>query len=403
MLNKIYKAIIVGGGASGLILSIELSKKFNGENVALIEKLDRVGKKLLSTGNGQCNFTNLDMDLSHYHSKVKDFCKTAITKYSPNFVIDYFKDLGILPTVDDGKVYPLSKQASSVLDALRFKLQSLNTKVFLNSKVIRIKKGKPFEVCLENGEILYAENVILSCGGKSGANVGTDGSSYKLFEDLGHTTTSLTPSLVQLKTENGKIKGLKGLKQKCLVKLVENGKNVKVFLGDVLFTDYGVSGNAIFSLSSYVNYQNSSLIIDFCPQISCEELEKTLLLKQRNCPYLTTEYLLGGIVNTKIASSVLRNLNICNLNESIKKANVKKVVYAIKNYELNILGCLGFDMSQTTRGGLNCLEFDSNTLQSLLCTNLYATGEVLDVVGDCGGYNLQWAFSSAFLVSESVK
>ncbi len=402
MSNKIFKAIIIGGGASGLTLAIELSKKYGGQNIGLVERLDRVGKKILSTGNGQCNFTNTDMNLSHYHSEVKDFCESAITKYSQNFVIDYFKNLGVLSIVEEEKVYPLSKQASSILDALRFKLQSLNTRIYLNSKIVKIKKDKIFEVCIENGESLFSENVILSCGGKSGSHLGSDGSSYKLFEEFGHSLTKLTPTLVQLKTETSKIKGLKGLKQKCEVKLLEDNKVVKEVLGDVLFTDYGVSGNAIFSISSYVKYINSLLIIDFCPQIPSKDLEKALLLKQKNCPYLTCEYLLGGIINTKIASSLLRNLNICNLNESIKDVDVKKIVFAIKNYELKIIGCLDFDMSQATRGGLNCNQFDKNTLQSKLVKGLYATGEVLDVVGDCGGYNLQWAFSSAFLVSESI-
>ena len=323
--TKVFKVIIIGGGASGLISAIELSKKFKGENVALVERLDRVGKKLLSTGNGQCNFSNSDGSLCHFHSQNNNFYKTALTTFSNDFIVKYFEDLGILSTCEDGKFYPLSKQASSVLDALRFKIQSLNTKVFLNSKVVLIKKDKFFKVELENGEILQGEKVVLCVGGKSASHLGSDGSSYGLYQNFGHTLTDLTPQLVQLKVETSKIKGLKGLKQKALVKVQENGKIINEFLGDVMFTDYGLSGNAIFSASSYVSYNNSSLLLDFCPQISTSKLVEILKNKQKNCPYLTNEYLLSGIVNNKIASAILRNLNLCNLQDKIEFTNVEKV------------------------------------------------------------------------------
>ncbi len=400
---KVFKAIIIGGGMAGLTSAIILSKKFGGENIAVVEGQNRVGKKILSTGNGQCNLTNLDLSLSHFHSKNSEFFKHSIEKYDNNQMISFFNELGVLTTFEDDKVYPLSKQSSSVLDALRFKLESLNTRLFLGSKAIRTIKEKCFKVSLENGEVLEGENLIIAVGGKSSSHLGTDGTSYNLLTSFGHSLTNLYPSLVQLKTDKAKIKGMKGLKLKANVKAVINGKTAIEKEGEVLFTDYGVSGNAIFFISSYVVDKKAKLVLDLVPNLSKEELNGFLTNKVKNCPYLTLENLLSGIINNKIASAVLRNNGFSDLNEKISCSNLEKIVNLVKNYEIDIVGSMGFDNSQVTKGGISVNEFNPLTLESNLISNLYAVGEVLDVDGDCGGYNLQWAFSSASAVSYSIK
>lgn len=403
--NKgVFKAVIIGAGASGLALAVKLSLHFGGENVALIERLDRVGKKLLSTGNGQCNLTNVDCDLSHFHSEKLGFFENIITNYGKNSVQSFFESLGIPLTEDGGKVYPLSKQASSVLDALRFKISALNTQCFLGEKIVDIKKqGDLFTIYSDSGKVFNAQNVIVSVGGNSQKHLGTDGSSYTLLENFGHKKTKLYPSIVQLKADVKRLKGLKGLKQKVNAFAVVDKKVVANSYGDIMFTDYGLSGNVAFYLSSYFAGKNNSFIqIDFCPELNQIELINFIKNKQKNCSYLNVEHLLSGIMNTKIACAILRNLGF-SLELTVDKINAEEISMLIKNYRVEILGSLGFDGAQVTKGGIAVSEFDNKTLQSKLIKNLYATGEVLDVDGDCGGYNLTWAFSSAFAVADAIK
>ncbi len=400
---KIYKAVIVGAGMAGLTSSIALANRFGGENIALIEGQSRVGKKLLSTGNGQCNLTNLDLDFSHFHSKNNGFFEESIKNYPNSSLISFFNELGVLTTAEGGKVYPLSKQASSVLDALRFKVESLNVKLFLGVKAMRTIKENHFVITLDNGEELHSKNLIIAVGGKASAHLGTDGSSYHLLTSFGHELTSLYPSLVQLKTNKNAIKGMKGLKLKSNVKVISCDRVIAEKLGEVLFTDYGVSGNAIFYASAYATQNNSKLLLDLVPDLSYDELTCFLTKKVKNCPYLTLESLLSGIINNKIAAAVLRNSGYQNLSEAVSLSGLDKIAKLIKNYELDVLGTTGFSNAQVTKGGIDVSGFNPSTLESKLVSGLYAVGEVLDVDGDCGGYNLQWAFSSAMSASNSVK
>ena len=401
---SVKKVIIIGGGMAGLTCATQLSRNFNGNDICLIEKLQRVGKKILSTGNGQCNLTNVDCNLSHFHSEKSRFCENIITNYGKNSVQSFFESLGIPLTQDGDKVYPLSKQASSVLDALRFKISALNTQCFLGEKIVDIKKkDNLFTVYSESGKTFNAQNVIVSVGGNSQKHLGTDGSSYSLLEKFGHKKTKLYPSIVQLKADVKRLKGLKGLKQKVNAFAVVDGEVLASSHGDIMFTDYGLSGNVAFYLSSYFAGKNNSFIkIDFCPELSEVELTNFIKNKKINCPYLTVEHLLSGIMNAKIACAVLRNIGY-SLDVMVDSVDAEEISKHVKNYRVEILGSLGFDGAQVTKGGITVCDFDSNSLQSKLIENLYATGEVLDVDGDCGGYNLTWAFSSAFAVADAIK
>ncbi len=400
----IFKAVIIGAGASGLALAIKLGEKFGGDKIALIERLDRVGKKLLTTGNGQCNLSNVDCNISHFHSQNPAFSQKILSLYGSKSVTDFFDSLGVPTTVDGDKIYPLSKQASSIVDALRFKLLSLNVKLFLSEKVIAInRENSAFSVMCESGKVVMGENVIVSVGGCAQKHLGTDGSSYSLLENFGHKKTKVYPSIVQLKADVKRLKGLKGLKQKVCAKAVVGGREVAVISGDIMFTDYGLSGNVAFYLSSYFTGSSGGKItIDFCPDLSVEELSKLLKQKQQNCSYLTVEYLLQGIMNGKISQAILKNSNY-NLTDAITEIDVQSVCKTVKNYQIEVLGTLGFDVAQVTKGGIMLDGFNMETLQSKYQQNLYATGEVLDVDGDCGGFNLTWAFSSAFAVANAIK
>ncbi len=400
---KVYKAVIIGGGMAGLVSATLLSKKFGGENIAIIERLNRVGKKILSTGNGWCNLTNENITISNYHGNDVEFANCAINNFNKESLITFFESLGVKLIKENDKYYPLSKQASSVLDSLRFCLDYNKVNVFVDQKVIKVKKDKYFNVITENGGSYYAENVIVAVGGKSAKHLGTDGSSYNILTDFGHKITKLYPSLVQLKCEKEGIKGLKGIKAQVSLYAKTDKITSPKFNGDLLFTDYGVSGNAVFSVSSYIAGQNNSKIyVDFCPCMINNELSEFIENKIINCPYLTCENLLSGIIPNKIAQRLFLNNGIP-LDTSVKDINVTKVVGFIKNTEYKIVGDTGFDNSQVTHGGILTDDFNDRTMQSKLVKGLYAVGEVLDIDGDCGGYNLQWAYSSAMLACKDIK
>ncbi len=399
----VKKVIIVGGGMAGLTCATELSRRFNGNEIAVIEKLQRVGKKILSTGNGQCNLTNENLDLSHYHGTNANFAKHSLENYGKQSLIDFFEGLGVKIINDGGKYYPQSKQASSVLDALRFYLAYKNVDIYTEEKVINVTKKDYFCLTTDKGNKYFAQNVIIAVGGKSAKHLGTDGTSYNLLENFGHKTTKLYPSLVQLKCNPQEIKGLKGLKaQVSLYAKTDKVISPKI-KGELLFTDYGISGNVVFSVSSYLAGQkNASVCVDFCPNMSAEELKSFISTKIKNCPYLTYENLLSGILPNKIALRLVINSGF-KPDETVNLSCVDKIVKTIKTTAYAITGDTGFDNSQVTHGGVLTDDFDPQTMQSKLVSGLYAVGEVLDIDGDCGGYNLQWAYSSAMALSKDIK
>ncbi len=400
---SVNKVIIVGGGMAGLTCATELSRRFNGQDIVVIERLSRVGKKILSTGNGQCNLTNENLLLSNYHGTYVDFANHALETYGKQSLIAFFEELGIKVISDNGKYYPQSKQASSVLDALRFYLAYKKVEIYTEETVIDITKGKCFCIATDKGNKYYAENVIIAVGGKSAKHLGTDGTSYKLLEKFGHKVTKLYPSLVQLKCNIQDVKGLKGLKaQVSLYAKTESGVSPKI-KGELLFTDYGISGNAVFSVSSYVAGQkNSKVYADFCPNMKDNELKSFIENKIKNCPYLTYENLLAGILPNKIALRLVINAGF-KPDEKVSASCVDKIVNAVKTMVYTITGDTGFDNSQVTHGGVITNDFDDKTMQSKLVSGLYAVGEVLDIDGDCGGYNIQWAYSSAITASKDIK
>ena len=398
-MNKVYKVAIIGGGFSGLVSAEKLSSRIGGENVLVLERNDRVGKKILATGNGRGNLSNENVSVYNYHSILPSDVSYGIEKYGNKSIIDYFKGLGVDVSVEDGKIYPSSFQANSILDMLRLKLEYLKTDIRVGYRVDSVKcNGKAYKI-LANGESFFAEKVIFACGGKAGKQYGTDGTAYSLLQGLGHTVTPLYPSLVQIKTDVSKIKGLKGLKSQAVATLIVDGKKIKSFLGDVLFTDYGVSGNAIFYLSAYLpQNKKCSINLAFLPDKSEGEIAEFLQSKFMNVKYLGIEDALTGVVNKQIGRAIIRDCEGISLNED----GAKKIARAIKNFSLNVVGTLGFDYAQVTKGGIPFNEVVATTMESKKSKDVYVVGEMLDVDGDCGGYNLQWAYSSASIACDGV-
>lgn len=395
-MQKVYRVAIVGGGAAGLMSAVELlagENCFRGEEVVIIERNDRVGKKLITTGNGQGNLTNCNLSQENYYGNV-DFIDDFIALAKQTDLINYFYKLGIpLCTLKDGKMYPLSRQASSVLDIIRLYLEKkgVNTLTEIEATSIYNRNGI-FTITTNKGDF-QAENVIMATGGKCAKQFGTDGTAYRLVEKFGHKVTELYPSLVQLKCDLSLLRGLKGLKENAKVTAISNGKEVKSAVGEILFTEYGVSGNSVFQVSGHLtNAINPTLKIEFLPDLTRAEIEKMLI--DREQLGLIEENRLLGLINKRIGQAVLK---------TAKSQSCKDVSNALKELRLKVTGNLGFNYAQVTKGGVKTEEVNSKTYESKLIKGLFLTGEMLDIDGDCGGYNLTFAFVSGIVSAKTVK
>ncbi len=393
-----FKVAIIGGGFSGLVSAIVLSERFGGENIAVFERNDRVGKKILATGNGRGNISNINLTAEHYHSESgKTSAANAIEKYGYKSIIGFFCKLGIPVIYEGDRIYPSSLQASSVLDMMRVKLDFLKTDIKTNSEVVEIKRVSGGFCVLTSGGGYFAEKLVFAAGGKAGKQYGTDGKAFGVLAKLGVKITPLYPAIVQLKTETTYLKGLKGLKEKATVKAFDGDRFLSEFYGDVLFTDYGVSGNAVFYLSSYlVGTKNPEISVSFTGKTE-NELFEFLVQKVKTMPYISSDDILTGVINKQIGRAIAKR---CGANDSSERS-ARKIAACAKDFRLKVTGTLGFDYAQVTRGGVELGEV-TDDLELKKFKGLFVTGEALDIDGDCGGYNLQWAYSSAMTVAEKI-
>ncbi len=394
------KTAIIGGGASGLFLATALHTT---DKTVLFERNDRVGKKLSSTGNGQGNITNRLASQTSYFSATptgESLAKEVICAADESRLNEYFQGLGVLLSTDDrDRVYPVSRQASSLTDALRFAVAQKGIDLRLSSRVRDLQKAENgFVLTVESGEKtyqIYAESVVLCAGGKAAKNFGTDGAAYALAKEVGHNVTNLYPSLVQLKTDVAHTKTLKGIRVNDggLTAYLPDGKKVALN-GDIIFTDYGVSGDAVFRISAYIADKISAgvrLEIDFLPPFSKAEILQALQRKKTAFSDLPDGELLFGIVNNQVGRAVMKRAE----GDLLQAANL------VKAFPLTVTGSLGFDYAQVTKGGISMAEVTEN-LESRFAPGLYFAGEILDVDGPCGGFNLQWAYSSAMRVADAL-
>ena len=379
-----YDIAIIGGGASGLACAVTLKKYSPELSVVIIEAGDRLGKKLAATGNGQGNLKNADMGAEHFHGSGADFAYKLCKEY------DHLQLFDCLFTTDGkGRIYPSGKQASSLSDCLIKKVVSSGVKVITSTKVMGITKG--FELSLSDGKKLNADKVVIAAGGCAQKQFNTDGNAFTLAKSLGHTVTQTYPSLVQLKCGTKYIKTLKGIRAECGVAAYEDNKLIARTVGDVIFTDYGISGNAVFYISAYcAGRKNVTLSLEFLPSTDMAEIVSDIKRKL-DLGYAKSE-LLAGTLHNQIGRAIISRANT---------DDPKKIAELVKNFTLETNGSLGFDYAQVTKGGVPFAEIDA-TLQSKSANGLYLIGEVLDVDGDCGGYNLSWAFVSGMHAAKCI-
>ena len=382
-----FDVIIVGGGAAGLACALTLKKGNSNLSVAVCEKGDRLGRKLAATGNGQGNISNDDLSAEHYHGSLAPLAAKLIN--GGKFQVQSLFDC-LFVSDKSGRIYPAGKQASSLSDCLIREVEKLGVQILTKAEVTSISKG--FKLTLSDGRALSAKRVVLAFGGKAQKQFGTDGSAYALAKSFGHSTTQLSPAIVQLKCETQHIKTLKGIRAECRVSAYgKNGERLCATFGDVIFTDYGVSGNAVFYASSYIAGEDGAyLSLEFIPTFSQKEVEQNIKTKiERGYP---PSELLSGTLHNQIGRAIIKRCN---------SSDPAKIAHTVKNFTLPVLGSLGFDYAQVTKGGIPVSEVGDD-LQSRNASGLYFAGEALDVDGDCGGYNLTWAFVSGMHVAKNI-
>ena len=392
-----YDVVIIGGGGAGMAAAISAAR--GGSQVLICEKMQKLGKKVRISGNGRCNLTNDKLDASFFNPDAKAVVESVFAQFGRLDILKFFKELGLRVYSDkEGRVFPITNQAASVLDALELELSRLGVEFKCGSPVLAIKKTKEgFLLDLPSGSI-GAQRVVLAAGGKSYPIYGTDGSAYALATAFGHTLTETVPITVPLTSDDPWCKELSGQKILASVRYEIDGVTGPAVEHDLLFTDYGLSGLAVFDSSDQIAIalhrsldKNAMLLVDLLPFIHENELQKELARRlRRNFP---SDKLLMGLLPPKFSRV---------LEETLNTRNPITIASCVKNRRFRITGTRGWPEAEFTAGGIKLAEIDPKTLESKKCPGLFLAGEILDVNGRRGGFNLAWAWSSGHVAGQSA-
>ena len=396
---KSNNIIIVGGGASGILAAIIARR--NGANVTILERNSRIGKKILVTGNGRCNYTNSLTNVTDYNNQ--EFVAYGLGVFNPGRTMSFFSQLGIVPKIEnEGKTYPLSEQASSMIDVFLYELKHLKVNVITDALVNNIiKRNQSFTVFLENGSRYDADKVIIATGGKAMPKTGSDGIGYELASRLGHKIVPIFPALVKLKLECPYLKHLEGIKMPAKVELIHKNQVIQKEEGDILFGNYGISGPTILQISRkamalHNKNQKVYIKITLVSSLTKTEVKKRFMNAQEK----PVDFSLIGLINKRYVSAILKEARIFKQNTTIKDLTdnqLEALIDLLFDWRFLVTGSKSFSDAQVTAGGVSLEEINPETMESLKVSGLYFTGEVMDVDGRCGGYNLQWAWSSGYL------
>lgn len=405
--NKPSEVIVIGGGASGMMAAISAAR--NGAKVTILEHSDRIGKKILSTGNGKCNFTNSNQDPDNYHGENPGFVVEILKQADYFFTLKLFAQLGIHAKNKNGYVYPNSLQASSVLDVLRFELARLNVNIFCNVHISKIVKNvSGFHIYAFNNEF-ECDNLIICTGSKAAPVTGSDGSGYKYAIDFGHKIIKVLPGLVQLKSKAGYFKSIAGVRVDAELKLVVDNTVLLTEKGELQITNYGLSGIPIFQLSRFAAKaldakKKVNIIINFLPEFKIDSLIKFLKQRLSNSGNKTLEESLIGLLNKKLIVVLVKEagLSLNTRANTLNDSQIKRLANEINAFVVNIFATNSFENAQVCCGGISTDEINNTTLESKLIKGLYFAGEIIDIDGNCGGYNLQWAWSSGYVAGKNA-
>ncbi|HNY28099.1 MAG TPA: NAD(P)/FAD-dependent oxidoreductase [Candidatus Sumerlaeota bacterium] len=395
------RIVVVGGGASGLVAAIVAARL--GAPVLVIERMQRVGKKILATGNGRCNLANRFLSLDRYHSSDRGFVERVLGRFGLEQTLDFFRELGVeTREEEDGKLFPLCGQASSVLDVLRYELDRLGVETLCDVRVQSVEAGSRGLSCVcTDGQILPCGRVIVATGGKSSPNLGSNGGGYKIAQGLGHRVVEPFPALVPIHLNAPFLKRLSGLKVEGGVCARVRGESRRTEAGELLFTDYGISGPPILQVSRLFSQAaicgwEAAVELDLFPRWSEVDLAERLARRFQEQAGKPLEFSFVGFLHKRLVPVVLKESGIESKGpcERLEPAAVKRLAALLKGWKIPVTGTESWMHSQVTAGGVELSEVEADTLESRLARGVYFAGEALDVDGDCGGFNLQWAWSS---------
>lgn len=399
---------IIGGGASGLMAGGLAARQ--GLRTVVLEKQPRVGRKLLATGNGTCNITNQHAAPAHYHGADAAFVAAVLDRFSPEEACRYFASIGLECIVrPDGRAYPRCEQAAAVLDCLRLELAAAGAVERTNAAVEAVRPGGGGFTLQLAEETLQARRVLICAGGAAAPGLGGGTGGYGLLTALGHRRTPLFPSIVQVKTDTTFVRSLKGVRVDGLAAFALDGRLLAAETGEILFTEYGLSGPAVMQISRGVGdwerrpRGKMEAVLDLLPDMPLPLLTNKLFAR-RELPSRTLEDYLTGLVHKRLGQTALRaaGLSLSRPADSLTDPELRVLAALLKGWRIPVTGTQGFGGAQVTAGGIAAEDFNPQTLESRLVPGLYAAGEVLDVDGDCGGFNLQWAWASAWVSVHAV-
>ena len=399
-MNRNKRVAIIGGGASGLVAAIVAAR--NGLEVELFEKSAKVGRKILATGNGRCNITNRHITAENYNSKEPSFVKEALKRFNTKEAKKFFSELGLeMSEGAKGRLFPMSLQSSSVVDFLLYEARRLGVFVHLLSEVEKIEhNGDRFRVCSKDFDLL-----LIATGSLAMSTLGSSDSGYKFANGFGHKIEKPFASLVQLVCEDHLVREAGGVKIDAALEVFVDNESKISLCGDLLFTNYGLSGSGILDVSRFVSFAFTKnrkvyIMIDLLPQLSLQELKSLLLKRLKLKDNLPLAFWLNGIIHKKLIKLIMHEAKISQ-DASFNTKSIHKLAFAIKNLKIKIDATKGVKSCEVMAGGVSTREIDPKTMESKLIKGLFFSGEVLDIDGDCGGYNLHFAWASGYLAGSS--
>lgn len=401
---KKYDIIIIGGGASGMIAAIKSKEKHPDKSVAILEKQKKLGRKLLATGNGRCNLSNTGACEYNYNGSFSKYVDVVFDLCPPEKVVSEFERIGLITrTEQDGRVYPVSNQASSVLDVLNYRLQKLDVEIILDFAVENIEIGSGFSIKSKNKEFC-CEKIIVCSGSCASPKLGSDSSGVSILNKLGHKTVAFSPALCPIKVKSKSLKSMKGVRARGKASLYNGKKLIKEEIGEIQFTEDRLSGICLFNLSSKLrNLDNPVIKLDLLPQFSKGEVFNILqknkdLFAEQNCSQLLT-----GVFNCKLGAALVKKAVDPNKNcKELSDSELKTLADTIKSGSFTAEKSIDFSSAQVAAGGVKGDEINPYTMESNVVPNLFLCGEIIDIDGECGGFNLQFAFASGIIAGENV-
>lgn len=402
MTQNSHGVIVVGGGAAGMMAALAAASR--GARVTVLDRMDKVGKKILVAGNGRCNITNARQDIAHYHGAPPEFIEGILRSFPVDKTMAFFKSLGVACVEEEeGRVYPSCGQASAVRSALQFEMDRRNIQVHCGVEVHRlVLENRAFKVETKDGRVFAGDRVVVAAGGKAAPEMGTNGSGFDLLKALGHHITPLFPTLVQLNLQSPFLKEVDGVRFTGSAGIVSEGRVLREAAGEIQLTDYGASGIPVMDLSRtagecLLNKHPVSLELNLLPSRTPDDIWDDVQTRLSSRPDETLERALLGLVHSKLIPVLILAAGFKNKHVSCRMAapaQAKTLAGLLTRWVLPITGTQSWSRAQVTAGGVVSSEIDSTTLESKIIPGLFLAGEIIDVDGDTGGYNLQWAWSS---------